>query len=245
MKTVRQQLVEAVGKAEANEMPKEAQALQAAIKAFEATQSEYNKCGAADTEPNYVFGSSVCGLFKGRDKEYKAKTAEEWRLYTSSMNCTKAANALNAAFKKVADIIKAMPNSDKYVVGKWLEQWYDWDTDYKNWFDAAPEDVQQAWYKSQGKEWDYKRKAEAKSESPERLAALLLDQILAGFDDTYDTLKDMANNGVIGIDPRDADIETLNDVDDIVSACAEAAIDAVKKEFKRVSGQDYDKLARG
>lgn len=80
-----------------------------AIQEFERVQAKYADCGARDTEPCTVFQGLLIRAFKGK-KFGVPRDGAGWHLYTLSMDCAEAANALCEAALNVVRLVTAIPN---------------------------------------------------------------------------------------------------------------------------------------
>lgn len=95
------------------------EAIKAWIKEFEKTQSKYRKYGANDTEPDGVFQSLIDAAVHGKGPNVP-RTGAGWQLYTQSMDCTEAAQALHDAALVVVQNIEATPIRDLATVKEYL-----------------------------------------------------------------------------------------------------------------------------
>jgi hypothetical protein len=73
---------------------------------FEKAQSKYADYGAYDTEPRNVMCDYLSGVFLDSAPFPKPTTAEHWDLYTISMDCSEAAEALNHALDELEATLK-------------------------------------------------------------------------------------------------------------------------------------------
>ena len=92
------------------------------IAAFEKTQQKYRSFGAMDTEPDGVFQRLLCAAVDGKTPNVP-RTADAWDLYANSMNCDKAATALEKAARAVVDAIEAVPIKSAEPVRKRIEEY--------------------------------------------------------------------------------------------------------------------------
>jgi len=97
------------------------EAIKALIKEFEKTQSKYREFGANDTEPDSVFQELIDAAVHGKGP-YVPKTGTTWQLYTQSMDCTEAAQALHDAALIVVQNIEATPVRDLELVKEYLRE---------------------------------------------------------------------------------------------------------------------------
>lgn len=75
-----------------------------AIKGFEAAQTKYADYGAKDTEPDGVWQRLLLDAIAGKAPT-PPRCGQGWDLFSSSMNCDKAANEL---FEKALTAIRAI-----------------------------------------------------------------------------------------------------------------------------------------
>lgn len=83
----------------------------AAIKAFEKLQERYRKFGAWDTEPDGVFQQVLKNAVDGTQPKIP-RTGDHWQLYSHSMNCDEAANALHDQTLKIVRLIETSQIKD-------------------------------------------------------------------------------------------------------------------------------------
>lgn len=105
--------------AEPAKMSVQLEAIKAWIKEFETTQSKYRKFGANDTEPDRVFQSLLDAAVHGKAPNVP-RTGDSWQLYTRSMDCSIAAQALHDAALVVVQNIEATPIKDLELVREYL-----------------------------------------------------------------------------------------------------------------------------
>jgi hypothetical protein len=98
------------------------EAIKAWIKEFEQIQSKYRSFGANDTEPDGVFQSLLDAAVHGKGPAIP-RTGAGWDLYTSSMDCTEAANAMHDAALVVVRNIEATPIRDIAIVKEYLRNY--------------------------------------------------------------------------------------------------------------------------
>ena len=98
------------------------EAIKAWIKEFEQTQSKYRAFGANDTEPDGVFQSLVDAAVHGKAPNVP-RTGDGWQLYTRSMDCSEAAQALHDAALVVVQNIEATPIRDMEIVQEYLRSY--------------------------------------------------------------------------------------------------------------------------
>lgn len=94
----------------------------AAIKQFEAAQTKYADYGARDTEPDGVWQRLLLDAIAGKAPT-PPRCGQGWDLFSSSMNCDKAANEL---FEKALDAIKAIescPIKESAELREYLEDY--------------------------------------------------------------------------------------------------------------------------
>ena len=82
-----------------------------AIKNFEETQKKYREYGAYDSEPDSIFQRLIDAAVKGKGPAIP-RDAAGWELYTSTMDCTEAANALHDHALAVVRAIESCPIRD-------------------------------------------------------------------------------------------------------------------------------------
>lgn len=92
------------------------QEIKSAIQNFSTVQQQFSKYGACDSEPCHVFADLIRQALKGKEPTVPFE-AEDWELYSSSMNCNEAAKALHDAAKKVVDLLSPVGAIYKYVKG--------------------------------------------------------------------------------------------------------------------------------
>jgi hypothetical protein len=94
--------------------------LEQAVKSFEKTCREYSKYGAADSEPDGVFQRALVNAYKS-GTNCVCTSSDYWQLYTESMDCSLAANALYKAASKAVEIVLNAKIRDKDEVYSYLE----------------------------------------------------------------------------------------------------------------------------
>jgi hypothetical protein len=102
--------------------------LHEAVNKFEETCMEYAKYGAGDSEPDGVFQRTLAIAYKKGTNSSRA-SGEFWQLYTESMDCSVAANALHKAASKAAEIVLNATIRDKDELYEYLEG-YCWRCSY-------------------------------------------------------------------------------------------------------------------
>jgi hypothetical protein len=105
--------------AEPAKMSVQLEAIKAWIKEFETTQGKYREFGANDTEPDSVFQSLLDAAVHGKAPNVP-RTGTTWQLYTQSMDCSIAAQALHDAALVVVQNIEATPIRDLELVREYL-----------------------------------------------------------------------------------------------------------------------------
>lgn len=90
--------------------------VKAAIKNFSTVQQRFSNFGACDSEPCYVFADLLRKTIRGKEPTVP-KTAEDWQLYSSSMDCSVAAAALHDAAREVVDLLSPVGAIYQYVKG--------------------------------------------------------------------------------------------------------------------------------
>jgi len=80
-----------------------------AVEKVWAVQDKYAEFGASDSEPSAIFRSLVRRALQGQPVTVPV-TGEAWELYSSSMNCSRAAKSLHSATSKVIKLIKKHKN---------------------------------------------------------------------------------------------------------------------------------------
>ena len=83
----------------------------AEIKAFEKLQEKYKQFGAWDTEPDGIFQKILSDAVKGKNPKLP-RTGAQWELYSSSVNCEEAANALHDQALKIVRRIESAQIKD-------------------------------------------------------------------------------------------------------------------------------------
>ena len=73
---------------------------------MEEVMQKYSGFGASDTEPDWQFQNLLARVVQG--KEYKIPQGEEWELYTATMSCKRAANALTSQAARVVKAVEAV-----------------------------------------------------------------------------------------------------------------------------------------
>ena len=97
------------------------------IEKFEEIQCKHSKCGATDTEPNWVFTNLMRKLFKGR-KLYVPKSADGWELFTVDKEDRRASNIVAKELAaQVEKIYKTPCTPDEF--GR-IAAWYGWNEDW-------------------------------------------------------------------------------------------------------------------
>lgn len=79
--------------------------INAALKTFEKTQSQYRSFGANDTEPDSIFQKLLLDALEGKEPKIP-RSGESWELYASSMDCDEAASALHDHALAVVKLIE-------------------------------------------------------------------------------------------------------------------------------------------
>lgn len=77
--------------------------IKTALDNFEAVACENAKFGARDTEPDAVFQCLIRRALYGQP--FRAQEPEEWELFTASMDCLEASQALNREARKVCALV--------------------------------------------------------------------------------------------------------------------------------------------
>ncbi len=80
----------------------------AAIRQFEAVQSQYRQYGAIDTEPRQIFFDLLRKAARGVPVPVPT-SGGGWELYSSSMDCSTAAAELHRAANVVLDVVRNCP----------------------------------------------------------------------------------------------------------------------------------------
>jgi hypothetical protein len=98
------------------------EAVRAAVKHFESIQVMYREYGALDTEPDGVFQRILWDVINDKDTSIPM-SGDGWELYASSMDCTKAADALHLAAVGAVQAIFACRISDRRTVREYLKDY--------------------------------------------------------------------------------------------------------------------------
>lgn len=93
-----------------------------AIAAFESTQKKYREFGANDSEPDGVWQRLLMAAVSGLAPT-PPRTSDGWELYTSSMDCKEAANALFDSALGAIHAIEACSISDVKILRDYLESY--------------------------------------------------------------------------------------------------------------------------
>lgn len=96
--------------------------IRTAVKEFEALQSQYRAFGANDTEPDGVFQRVINDAAKGKAPAIP-RTGAGWELYSHSMDCTAAADALHNAALKVVQLIEEVPIKDAQALKSFIRDY--------------------------------------------------------------------------------------------------------------------------
>jgi len=83
--------------------------LKKATKEFDKVCSKYAKCGAADSEPGYVFNDYARIVIETGEVALPGK--EGWDLYYEAVPCGIAHRALTSSAKKVYELLAVAPAS--------------------------------------------------------------------------------------------------------------------------------------
>lgn len=70
------------------------------------TASSWGKFGAYDTEPRNIYATRVTDYVKNTTQKIPQLTADEWELFSQSMDCDKAAEALNLQLAATCRAVK-------------------------------------------------------------------------------------------------------------------------------------------
>lgn len=97
-------------------------AVKAAIKNFEATQSKYSEYGAYDTEPDSVFQGILWKVINDEDTSIPM-SGDGWELYANSMDCAEAASALHLACLSVVQAIFACRMTESKKLRSYLKDY--------------------------------------------------------------------------------------------------------------------------
>lgn len=93
-----------------------------AIKAFEETQIKYKSFGAYDTEPDGVWQRLLLKTIEGSGPT-PPRDADRWELYSTSMDCTEAAQALFDAALHAIQTIEGCPIRDLGALKHYLKEY--------------------------------------------------------------------------------------------------------------------------
>lgn len=93
--------------------------LKAAVAAWDRASETYAEYGAADTEPETVFQYLLARAYKGNDA-VAPLDGDGWQLFTDSMNCTYAANALSDAAEAALLIVRTCPVNELKTIRPFL-----------------------------------------------------------------------------------------------------------------------------
>lgn len=96
-------------------MNKRAEKLKRMCRDFEMLQSKWAEFGAYDTEPDGEFQHALRKAQAG--ERYVPQSAEQWQLYTTSMNCGKAGHELSEQCGKIVDHILNTRQEDMGDIG--------------------------------------------------------------------------------------------------------------------------------
>lgn len=86
--------------------------VRSAVKDFRKVQQQHASAGARDSEPNHVFNDIVRRALQGRDFVLP-RTGMDWQLYTTSVDCSKAADDLHLAALGVVQAIWSCPMKER------------------------------------------------------------------------------------------------------------------------------------
>jgi hypothetical protein len=96
--------------------------LQSRIREFEKAQKRYQAYGAADTEPDAVFQSLLRRAVSGKPASIPLD-GDGWELYTTSMDCSRAAAALSRAAQACVDLIESYPAKNLREIEAYLSKY--------------------------------------------------------------------------------------------------------------------------
>jgi hypothetical protein len=98
------------------------QGVKDAIRNFEAAQAKYREYGARDTEPDAIFQGIIWKVINDEDTDIPMSGAG-WELYTNSMDCKEAADALHLACLAVVQQIFACAMNARRELRKYLKDY--------------------------------------------------------------------------------------------------------------------------
>lgn len=92
-----------------------------AIKDLDQVQRKYANYGARDTEPDYVLQRVIMDALAGKNGDIWKLSADELELFTSTMDCDRAAVNICGALKVVVNAIRRCTVQHLDQVGKMLQ----------------------------------------------------------------------------------------------------------------------------
>jgi hypothetical protein len=98
------------------------EAVKAAIRNFEVTQTKYRDYGAHDTEPDCIFQHILWKVINDEDTSIPMSGAG-WELYANSMDCDEAANALHLACLGAVQQLFACPIAERKKLRAYLKDY--------------------------------------------------------------------------------------------------------------------------
>lgn len=100
--------------------------LQAAHDHFDEVQGNLRRFGAGDTEPDFVYQSSVRAAVFGLP--FQPYDERGWQLYTDEPGVKLAAKRLNNALQRVTNVISTAPIGSRPAIMDWCKE-YLWRVD--------------------------------------------------------------------------------------------------------------------
>jgi hypothetical protein len=94
----------------------------AAIRQFEAVQSQYRAYGAIDTEPRQIFYDLLRKAARGVPAPVPT-SGGGWELYSCSMDCSTAAEELHRAANVVLDVVRNCPLGKSAKLQSYIEDY--------------------------------------------------------------------------------------------------------------------------
>jgi hypothetical protein len=98
------------------------QTIKNAIKNFEAVQNKFRSFGANDTEPDSVFQGILWAVINDEDTSIPM-SGDGWELYSSSMDCKEAADALHLAAVGAVQQIFGCPPALRKEMRKYIKDY--------------------------------------------------------------------------------------------------------------------------
>ena len=84
---------------------------------MDALQSKLSKFGAGDTEPDWHYQNAIRNAFHG--KKFESLNADGWELFSVVKGSGKAASRMNAATRKITNLILGAKVSELDAIRDW------------------------------------------------------------------------------------------------------------------------------